>query len=103
MLEVLEFGHFPDFCTISPKSPVLTPQLAMPSFCFEPKYDIWSHCFVFDVRARLVIRERYFHVFSDCFWFMFPQIFWNWDIKVFADVPVDYFTNSVVSLCVQLF
>ena len=46
---------------------------------------------------------RYFHVFSDYFWFMFAHIFWNWDIKVFADVPADYFTNSVVSLCVQLF
>ena len=34
---------------------------------------------------------------------MFPQILWNWDIKVFADVPVVNFTNSVVSLCVQLF
>ena len=28
---------------------------------------------------------------------------WLTWIKVFADVPADYFTNSVVSLCVQLF
>ena len=42
---------------------------------------------------RSYVSGKYFHVFRDCFWFMFPQIFWNWDIKVFADVPVDYFTN----------
>uniref|UniRef100_A0A8C4N8D8 Sideroflexin-1 n=1 Tax=Eptatretus burgeri TaxID=7764 RepID=A0A8C4N8D8_EPTBU len=27
--------------------------------------------------------------YSESFWFMFPQIFWNWDIKVFADMPAD--------------
>ena len=31
MLEVLVFGPFLDLCIISPKSLVLTPQLAMPS------------------------------------------------------------------------
>ena len=30
------------------------------------------------------------------------EVFWDWNIEVFADVPVDYCTNPVVHLCVQL-
>jgi len=30
------------------------------------------------------------------------HVFWDWDIEVFADVPMDYFKYSVVPLCVQL-
>ena len=55
--------------------------------------------FKLDGIMRSYVSGRYFHVFSDYFWFMFPQIFWNWDIEVLADVPVVNFTNSVVSLC----
>ena len=59
--------------------------------------------FTFDGIIRSYVSSRYFHVFSDYFWFMLPIILWNWDIKVVADVPVINFTKSVVSLCVQLF
>ena len=59
--------------------------------------------FTLDGIISLYVSGRFFHVFSDYFWLIFPQIFWNWDIKVFADVRADYFTKSVVSLCVQLF
>ena len=113
MLEALVFGHFLDFCIVSPKSSVLTPQSAMCSSLFyAPKYDIWSSCFVFDVHARWdhkVEREQYLNVFSDCFWFIFPnflflelekqffleKLIFCWNIKIFADVPADYFPNSV--------
>ena len=51
--------------------------------------------FTLDGIIRWYVSCQYFHVFSDSFWFMLPQIFWNWDIKVFADVPVDYIIEIV--------
>ena len=94
--------------SFSPKSLVLTSQSAMlPSLFLY--LSMISGCnalfsmFVLNGIISSYVSSRYFHVFSDYFWFMFPQIFWNWDIKVFADVPADYIINSVVSLCVQLF
>ena len=108
MLDFLVFGRFLDLCIVRPKSLVLTPQLAMPSSLFLHLSMISGRNALFsmftpDEIIRLYVSGRYFSVISDCFWFIFPQIFWNWNIKVFADVPVDYFTNTVVSLCVQLF
>jgi len=50
-----------------------------------------------------VVRERYFLVLNYHFWFVFLWVFWHLDVEVDADVPVDYSTNPVVPLCVQLF
>ena len=52
--------------------------------------------FTLDGIIRSYVSGRYFHVFSDYFWFMVPQILLNGDIKVFLDVPADYFINSGV-------
>ena len=91
----------------SPKSLVLTPQSAMPSFLYLYLSMISGHITLFYMLTlvgtiRSYVSGWYFHVFSDCFWIMFPQIFWNWDINVFADVPADYIINSVVSFFLKL-
>ena len=105
MLEVLVFGHFLDFCIIRPKSPVLTPQVAMlSSLLFLHPSMISGYIALFSMfTPDGIINSWLFNVSRDCFWFIFPQFFGNWNIKLFADVSADYFTNSVASLCVQLF
>ena len=78
------------FCisvSLNPKSLVLPHQLAMPSSLFL-YLSMISGCnalfsmFTLDGIIRSYVSGRYFHVFSDYFWFMLPQIFWNWDITV---------------------
>ena len=79
----------------------------MPSSLFLRQTMISGHNVLFSMFTPDGIIRSYVSgtsmFFSDCFWFVFPQIFWNCNLKDFADVPADYFTNSVVWLCVQLF
>lgn len=70
-------------------------------FVFE--HYVWTQCFVVcNVHTwwdHLVMREHYIFIFKDWIWFVFPWLFWKWDVEMFTDVPMDYSSDTVKSLC----
>jgi len=76
------------------------------SFVFE--HHVRMQCFVCNVhtwRDHLVIREHYMFIFKDWIWFVFSWLFWDWDVEMFLDVPVDYFPvwYSIICTCLWKF
>ena len=89
-----------------PKSPVLTPQLSMPSSLFLHPSMISARNALFSIYTPDRVIKSYgsrTSMFLVIAFGSFSHKFSGTGISVFADVPADYFTNSVVSLCVQLF
>ena len=94
--------------SFSPKSLILTPQSAMPSSLFLYLSMISGRntlfwMFTLDGIISSYVSGRYFHVFSDYFWFIFPTNFLELGYQSFCRCAADYIIYSVVSLCVQLF
>ena len=46
--------------------------------------------------------EREMFIFNYRIWFVFPSLFWDWDVEMFFDIPVDYSADAVMSFCLQL-